>query len=224
VAAHQLGLNVERVIVDHERAETMLVDDLSTYSFSVMAMAARALEEFLELDNGSDGDYQTALKFARGDHAMVDRALIDARRLVRMYLPEIQRIAAVLETRIELSGAELARLLPPPPATRAAPLSSPRSNDLPIHDFATHNLIGFVRRVGEGFMAVTPWGNSHAVTSQAEAERLVREIVARAGIQYRGDGGRLEPIITEIFDEDGEKTEGYDKWIRARRHSARAGA
>jgi hypothetical protein len=75
-----------------------------------------------------------------------------------------------------------------------------------IHDYVTGFPLGVVKHViGNEFQALTPWGNSEIVETWGAAVRRVREIATAAGIQYRTDGGILEPIITTLVDADGEQ-------------------
>jgi hypothetical protein len=122
--AAALGIPVSAVSLKRTRFD---VDLVRTDDLLVAVVAARAAERVFGLPDHSWTDSKQALELAGGDRGWVERALIVAERMVRTLAPSIQRFADVLHSRGELLGAELARLLPPPPGAGLRVRSAPSS-------------------------------------------------------------------------------------------------
>jgi hypothetical protein len=113
VTARALGIEVARVIATPEDANTRVVfaDTTPIGDRLAMVMAGAAVAELLGTRDGSWGDRSIALEIAGGDEQQVYHALDRAKQIVARRLPEIERLAGILEQRGSLTGPELDRAL-----------------------------------------------------------------------------------------------------------------
>lgn len=121
VAAHHFRLPIVEVTARMDRAETRVKFGRHPgANHLVLLMVGEAIEEALGFSGGSPGDREIATELAHGDQEKVDQAFVKARAFVQNHMGEIEKLAAVLESRGGLSGAEISNILAATPEPRPA--------------------------------------------------------------------------------------------------------
>ncbi len=187
-------------------------------------MVGGAVQELLGLPSGGGtaytegGDYYQARALVGSDWSRINAADAEAKRFVRAHLAQIELLAARLQDRGEMSGAEVSALLSPAPVTRSVPALTTRSASTPaINELwacgPPRRRLGYVKQVtGGSWEAFDNQDRSYgifATNSDACHAIPASRSSSSKGEKRDRDAGRPAARPPVEDDNDGLESRGY---------------